>query len=124
MYGYGAGVSTQGSGIAMGIALIVVSAVIYFVHWVLAYMVENNIERKGTLLSKLFVVAGLLLGGTVFWFSFVSLVMSLVAFSGGSSVSSALALMLAAIPLWGYFLVKGWLMLRHEPGVGETKHKK
>lgn len=127
-YGYGmmfrGGAVSQTSDLAMGFILLVVSAIIYFVHWVLAYMIENKVEKRGTLLTKLFLVAGLVVGGVIFWFSFISLVLSLVAVAGGAGIGGALALMLAAIPLWGYFLVKGWLVLKHEPGVREMKHRK
>ena len=118
-YGYGS--STPGSELALGLILMVVAGVIYFVHWAIAFTIENKFERKGTVLTKLFLGLGLTVSGLVFWGSFISLVTGLVA--GSYALGSSLALMLSAAPLWGYFMLRGWLTMRHEPDAKVGKKK-
>lgn len=123
-YGYGMYPSTTmmgGSDLALGVILIVLAAVIYFVHWAIAFTIENKFERKGTVLTKLFLGTGLVISGLIFWGSFISLVTGLV--GGNLYLGGSLALMLSSAPLWGYFMLRGWLALRHEPDA-KHPHKK
>lgn len=118
---YGRAVSAQVNDLQVGIVLAMFAVIVFSVHWGIAYIIETKAERKGTLATKLFTGMGLVVSGLFFFGSLLMLILEVLAYvqqrSGAVVLArpgSTLALLLATLPLWVYYILRTLEMVRHE----------
>jgi hypothetical protein len=112
------GTSQIGEDLRNGLVFAFVSLIIFAAHFGLVYFIENNAQRRGTVLTKAFMGLGLFTTGGIFFltlFAFVSELVSYFSRSGGSTYpGGSLALLMASFPFWMYYVVRMVLILREE----------
>lgn len=119
---YGRAASTmQVNDLQVGIILFMFAVIVFAVHWGVAYIVETKAERKGTFITKLFTGSGLVISATIFFGSLLMLILQVLAYvqqSSGATVTSrpgsTLALLLATLPVWVYYIMNTLAIVRHE----------
>lgn len=103
-----------------GITMILIGLLIFAAHWGMNYYIESKGERRGTLVTKMFSGIGLALSSVAFFVALSSLTSGVIEFiqkgasTYGVKPGGALALMMAAFPLWIYFVVRSWWLVRNE----------
>lgn len=105
----------------VGLILAMFAVIVYAVHWGIAYVIETKAERKGTLVTKLFMGLGLVFSGMFFFGSLLAVILEVLAYvqqSSGAMVSSrpgsTLAVLLATLPVWVYYILCTLEIVRHE----------
>lgn len=113
--------SMQINDLQVGIILVMFAAIVFSVHWGLAYIIETKAERKGTFITKLFTGTGLVISAAIFFGSLLMLILQVLTYvqqSSGATVSSrpgnTLALLLATLPIWVYYVMNTLTIVRHE----------
>jgi hypothetical protein len=102
--------------LASGLALTVVAALIFAVHFGMDYMIDKRLNLKNPLMHKIFNTFGLFTSGFILFGSLITFVIALAS-SSASSLSrpgATLAVVLAAVPVWVYYLVQSMMAMRRE----------
>lgn len=104
----------------IGIVLVMFATVVYATHWGFNYILETKQERKGTFITKLFWGLGLALSSLFLFGSMLALIFEVLSFVQSSSIYSSvrpggsLSLLIATMPVWGYYAFKTVRAVRHE----------
>jgi hypothetical protein len=108
---FSAATTTSSDDLRTGLILVVLAALVYGIHWGMLFVVERATERKGTMVSKLFNIAGLFMTSI---FLFTSLFIFVFAVVGQSTPGAVLAWIIGVLPFWVAYALKTVMMVKME----------
>lgn len=112
-FGYGPSVdSLRQADLQAGLILVVLGTIIFVAHWLFAYLIETKQEKKGTIITKVTITAGLFATSFVLFGMLIAFAFDLV--TGAGPAGANLAWFLGAFPFWLFYALRTVWIVRTE----------